>query len=224
MTSKIYSPYFLVLWQNEDKYSVIHRLSISDGTLRSECDSKLPALDNLEMLFNRRIYIGKLVYAGRSQKEVNMHLKTLEEVPVGNLVSKCNVNIEKSNRNKRKANERVSDIDKVINQVSELEDRVSHSSSNSNVNSLPEFSVASTSVENSVEKDADEPSVDSLKRDAVINYCISTSNEDAKRSHSPFFKSVIRERIVKSLGEYIREVATKIANRGDNNDAADNDD
>ncbi|CAG7785821.1 unnamed protein product, partial [Allacma fusca] len=158
---------------------------------------------------------------------------------------------QKSNRNKRKANERVSDTDKVIKQVSELEDTVSHSSSNSNVNSLPEFSVAFTSVENSVGKDADEVTETKslrqlekrlekakrkiskleneleIERDLAVKYkyyCISTLNEDAKRSHSPFFTSVIRERIVKSLGEYIREVATKIANRGDNNDAADNDD
>ncbi|CAG7828842.1 unnamed protein product, partial [Allacma fusca] len=53
------------------------------------------------------------------------------------------------------------------------------------------------------------PSVDAIKRDAVISYCSSVLEEDCKQSGTKFDKLLIRSKISKSLGEYIREVTYK---------------
>ncbi|CAG7823208.1 unnamed protein product, partial [Allacma fusca] len=62
------------------------------------------------------------------------------------------------------------------------------------------------------------PSVDATKRDAVINYCIQSLCEDAKRSGIPHDKKALRNKMVKSLGEYIREVNYKTVQAPENND------
>ncbi|CAG7722619.1 unnamed protein product, partial [Allacma fusca] len=66
------------------------------------------------------------------------------------------------------------------------------------------------------------PRVDSVKLDAVINYCLTTLGESSKRSGLKFDSGAIRFKITKSLGEYIREISRK-QNQPSENGAVDAD-
>ncbi|CAG7718581.1 unnamed protein product [Allacma fusca] len=319
-----FSPFFLVFWKDEDRYSCVSRSNIVNFSLRKETDENLLTSKYVEINFNRKVYSGTLVYAGRTRQDVNAHSKVLEN---GNVQKNSNneeehhqpdfqnrrqtalgsqidhilqsienaestsVNssttpdnndedgmsisvvettsvsanaekqyqqIEKLRRKLSKAKAKIKLLEESLDEERKLRDKYKHKSKNlqQKIQKFQEEKSTMIDIGNGVMlnaavleraalfslspsilgrnifrlvfKDSEiagtsltgrscnanknlpaKPALDAVRLDAVINYCLSTLGESSKGSGLKFDRAAIRFKIVKSLGEYIREVSRK---------------